>query len=169
MDSDECFETCIKTSTTTIVSPMMTGAARFFSGDWGSSTLIPALLSNNNNNNNNNDTIDYKSDTVSSSERIYDIILTSETLYEASSIPRLLNLVTRVLKKPEGMVYVASKTNYFGCSGSLQVLKDELEKRKVGVMEDDYHLHMTTEQVFGTQCVRREIVKLSWMKTASTS
>ena len=48
----------------------------------------------------------------------YDVILTSETIYDSGSFMKLYNLLKKSIK-PSGCVYVAAKACYFGCSGSL--------------------------------------------------
>ena len=70
---------------------------RFFSGDWGSVV----------------DIINPKS----VKEMTYDVILTSETIYEVNSHVKLYHFIKSHLKKPNGVVYVAAKTHYFGVGG----------------------------------------------------
>lgn len=70
---------------------------RFFSGDWGSVVdfINPGQVS----------------------EMMYDVILTSETIYAVESHAKLYNVIKRHLKKPNGIAYVAAKTHYFGVGG----------------------------------------------------
>lgn len=70
---------------------------RFFSGDWGSGVYFinPGQVS----------------------EMMYDVILTSETIYAVESHVKLYNIIKRHLKKPDGIAYVAAKTHYFGVGG----------------------------------------------------
>ena len=70
---------------------------RFFSGDWGSVVdfINPGQVS----------------------EMMYDVILTSETIYSVESHVKLYNVIKRNLKKPNGIAYVAAKTHYFGVGG----------------------------------------------------
>lgn len=74
------------------------GKTRFFSGKWS----------------------DFKPLDFDSSPMQYDIILTSETIYNSSSHPELLNVLYRHLDK-RGFILVAAKTHYFGVGGTLGV------------------------------------------------
>ena len=67
---------------------------KFYSGDWSSLIqLLPA--------------------------KYYDIILTSETIYSPASQPKLLTALKHLLRRKEGVVYVAAKSYYFGVGGSV--------------------------------------------------
>ncbi|KAJ3345509.1 Histidine protein methyltransferase 1 [Kappamyces sp. JEL0680] len=55
-----------------------------------------------------------------------DVVLTSETIYSADSIPRLLRLIKHLLGTT-GLALVAAKHTYFGCSGSLELFKIQAE------------------------------------------
>ena len=70
---------------------------RFFSGDWGSVVdfINPEQVN----------------------EMMYDVILTSETIYAVESHVKLYNFIKRHLKEPNGIAYVAAKTHYFGVGG----------------------------------------------------
>jgi len=70
---------------------------RFFSGDWGSVVdfINPGQVN----------------------EMMYDVILTSETIYAVESHVKLYNVIKRHLKEPDGIAYVAAKTHYFGVGG----------------------------------------------------
>lgn len=70
---------------------------RFFSGDWGSVVdfINPGQVG----------------------EMMYDVILTSETIYAVESHAKLYNVIKRYLKEPNGIAYVAAKTHYFGVGG----------------------------------------------------
>lgn len=72
-------------------------SCRFFSGDWGSVVdfINPELVK----------------------EMMYDLILTSETIYSVDSHAKLYYFIKRHLKKPDGVAYVAAKTHYFGVGG----------------------------------------------------
>ena len=77
---------------------------KFFSGDWSDfSTLLAEKH--------------YK----------YDIILTSETIYCVDSQHKLLNVFQKCLK-PQGDVFVAAKTHYFGVGGSISFFHDIVSK-----------------------------------------
>lgn len=68
---------------------------RFFSGDWSS--------------------FDEKLD----KKIVFDIILTSETIYNAANYDKLIKLFTKRLSK-SGKVFVAAKTCYFGVGGGVR-------------------------------------------------
>ncbi|XP_003382692.1 PREDICTED: histidine protein methyltransferase 1 homolog [Amphimedon queenslandica] len=72
------------------------GKTRFFSGKWS----------------------DFKPLDFDSNPMQYDIILTSETIYNSSSHAELLNVLYRHLDK-RGFILVAAKTHYFGVGGTL--------------------------------------------------
>ncbi|KAI8826245.1 uncharacterized protein EV422DRAFT_601232 [Fimicolochytrium jonesii] len=88
-----------------------------------------------------------------SAEQKYDIILTSETIYSADSHRKLLDLIKAVIK-PGGIAYVAAKTTYFGCSGSLpqflQLVEEDGSAKEIQSVWVEAH------------SVRREIVKLQF-------
>ena len=84
-------------------------------------------------------------------ESKYDVILSSETIYNLGAIPSLLQIIKFRLK-PQGHALVAAKHTYFGCSGSLNSFK-EIATSQFG---------FKIEQVFSnTSGIRREILKLS--------
>ena len=49
----------------------------------------------------------------------YDIILTSETIYSASSQPKLLRALKKLTNQNGGVVVMAAKSHYFGVGGSV--------------------------------------------------
>ena len=59
-----------------------------------------------------------------SGESPYDIILTSETIYSASSQPKLLQALKKLTNQSTGLVVVAAKTHYFGVGGSVAMFRD---------------------------------------------
>ena len=108
---------------------------RFFCGDWGSVVdfINPAL----------------------SKEMMYDYILTSETIYSVSSYCKLYNFIKKHLKKPEGVVYVAAKTYYFGVGGGTR----SFEK----MFMNDGHFDVSACKVY-SDGVQREILCLKYSK-----
>ncbi|KAJ3016081.1 hypothetical protein HKX48_004205 [Thoreauomyces humboldtii] len=101
--------------------------ARFWAGDWG---LLQDALAN--------------------AEK-YDVILTAETIYASESHQRLLDLISSVIR-PGGVAYIAAKTTYFGCSGSLPMFL-HLVKTSGKAMD--------VETVWvESSSVRREIVRI---------
>ncbi|XP_050072411.1 histidine protein methyltransferase 1 homolog [Anopheles maculipalpis] len=78
-----------------------TGEVKFFSGDWGCFT----------------DQYQHK----------YDLILTSETIYSTDNYSKLLQLFDRKLE-PDGVVYLAAKTYYFGVGGGVRLFEQAIDK-----------------------------------------
>lgn len=82
---------------------------RFFSGDW--STFL-ALVN--------------KEDP----QPKYDIIFTSETIYNTAYYPVLHETFHKLLA-PDGLVYLATKSHYFGVGGGLHLFETFVEQRGV--------------------------------------
>ena len=57
----------------------------------------------------------------------FDIIMTAETIYEASNYPALLELFDKLIV-PNGTIIIAAKQTYFGLSGSTKEFKDFVSK-----------------------------------------
>ena len=57
----------------------------------------------------------------------YDLIMMSETIYNVESYSSLHNLLISYLK-PDGVIVLAAKDTYFGCTGSLFEWIDYVEK-----------------------------------------
>ncbi|XP_041479163.1 histidine protein methyltransferase 1 homolog [Lytechinus variegatus] len=58
----------------------------------------------------------------------YDVILTSETIYSLDSQPRLYNIIRNLLK-PNGIVYLAAKTHYFGVGGGTRQFEEFVKEK----------------------------------------
>ncbi|KAJ3413716.1 Histidine protein methyltransferase 1 [Chytridiales sp. JEL 0842] len=86
-------------------------------------------------------------------ENKYDIILTAETIYESRSHSRLYKLLKRSLG-PSGIILIAAKTTYFGCTGSLQSFEQ--------LVRADGYFKWERVRTY-PQGVQREIVRLSFM------
>lgn len=82
---------------------------KFFSGEWSKFTEL--LLSNN-------------------SLDKYDLILTSETIYNPDYYEALHDVLSRLLKI-NGCVYLASKAHYFGCGGGILLFTKFIEEKNV--------------------------------------
>ena len=82
---------------------------RFFSGDWR--TYLPLVL---------------REDPSPK----YDIIFTSETIYNAAYYPALHDTLQGLLAQ-EGLVYLATKAHYFGVGGGLHLFETFVEQRGV--------------------------------------
>ncbi|KAK2146373.1 hypothetical protein LSH36_613g01052 [Paralvinella palmiformis] len=84
----------------------------------------------------------------------FDYILTSETIYSSESYKKLHDIMTCLIK-PEGVIYLAAKTCYFGVGGGMRDFEDFLDK------EDILDHIVCKECVDGVQ---REILKLTLKK-----
>ncbi|XP_015201712.2 histidine protein methyltransferase 1 homolog [Lepisosteus oculatus] len=82
---------------------------RFFSGDWAS--FLTLLLS-------------------SGPPPKYDMILTSETIYNTASYPALHAVLSQLLA-PVGQVYLATKAHYFGVGGGLHLFQSYVEEKNI--------------------------------------
>ncbi|XP_061397621.1 histidine protein methyltransferase 1 homolog [Musca vetustissima] len=83
-------------------------------------------------------------------DKLYDIIVTSETIYNPDNQQKLLNCLHDKLKV-DGKVYVAAKTYYFGVGGGLRQFEQLIEKDKRFTFKS---LWLSTEGV------NREILEL---------
>lgn len=115
------------------------GSCRFFSGDWESlkSLLLPSV--------------------AETPDAQYDVILTSETIYSPSSYKKLHDVMASLLK-PDGVIYLAAKTCYFGVGGGTKEFEEYVR------MEGKFDLHVVKEFSDG---VLREILKLSLKSSIS--
>ncbi|XP_026165319.1 histidine protein methyltransferase 1 homolog [Mastacembelus armatus] len=86
--------------------PLLT-KCRFFSGDW--STFLALILK-------------------TAPPPKYDIIFTSETIYNTAYYPALHETLHRLLA-PDGLVYLATKSHYFGVGGGLHLFETFVEQR----------------------------------------
>lgn len=110
---------------------------RFFSGDW--STFL-ALVS--------------KEDPPPN----YDIILTSETIYNTAYYAVLHDTLQKLLA-PDGRVYLATKSHYFGVGGGLHLFETFVEERGVFSM---------TQRWDAEEGLQRHVVVLHFKNTNST-
>lgn len=88
--------------------PLLT-KCRFFSGDW--STFLDLLI---------------KEDPLPK----FDIILTSETIYNTAYYPVLHKTLEKLLA-PGGLVYLATKSHYFGVGGGLHLFETFVEQEGI--------------------------------------
>lgn len=110
---------------------------RFFSGDW--STFLTLV---------NKDVQQPK----------YDIILTSETIYNTAYYPALHDTLHNLLA-PDGLVYLATKSHYFGVGGGLHLFETFVEQK--GIFSLD---HLWD----GEQGLQRHVVVLRFKKAKDT-
>eukprot|EP00993_Chasmostoma_nieuportense_P002834 NODE_3598_length_937_cov_44.809877_g3446_i0.p1 GENE.NODE_3598_length_937_cov_44.809877_g3446_i0~~NODE_3598_length_937_cov_44.809877_g3446_i0.p1 ORF type:complete len:294 (-),score=72.06 NODE_3598_length_937_cov_44.809877_g3446_i0:56-874(-) len=107
----------------------MPPGASFWSGDWGGFT--------------------------ESTVGQFEVVLTSDTLYTPLSTGRLVALLRRVLKKPDGVAFIASKSLYFGCGGGVYTLRQLVEETNEMQVEQ-------MELIADGSDVQREIVRISF-------
>ncbi|KAM9365765.1 histidine protein methyltransferase 1 homolog [Pholidichthys leucotaenia] len=88
--------------------PLLT-RCQFFSGDW--STFLALILQ-------------------TDPSPKYDIIFTSETIYNTAYYPALHETLHRLLA-PDGLVYLATKSHYFGVGGGLHLFQTFVEERGI--------------------------------------
>lgn len=101
--------------------------AEFWAGDWGSLT---DEWSNHDN---------------------YDIILSSETIYDSSSYATFTGLIDKCLR-PGGILLIAAKYQYFGCSGSLILF--------LNYLKNNYPCWKVSIVMESSQGVRRQVVQV---------
>ncbi|RKP39080.1 hypothetical protein BJ085DRAFT_18207 [Dimargaris cristalligena] len=89
---------------------------------------------------------------VSGSPR-YDLILTSETIYNQASQAKLYELIKGLLA-PGGMALIAAKLVYFGCDGNVHTFTQLVEGRG--------EFKLTRLGSYG-QHIRREILKMEFL------
>ena len=89
---------------------------RFFSGDWGS---VGDMLS------------------MMGMGGEYDLILTSESIYNEESSERLLETIKRVLRPPHGLAMVASKSYYFGVGGGTKAFRGLVKRDGIFEVSDE--------------------------------
>eukprot|EP00798_Chlamydomonas_sp_ICE-L_P017092 gene17092-23388_t len=89
--------------------------------------------------------------------RQYDVVLTSESIYDLTSQPKLLACIKQTLCHPMGVAYIASKSYYFGVGGGTntfcQLVKED------GVFQASSVFKV--EDTIGGNV--REIIKLTYL------
>mmetsp|Transcript_7065 Transcript_7065/g.12224 ORF Transcript_7065/g.12224 Transcript_7065/m.12224 type:complete len:295 (+) Transcript_7065:117-1001(+) len=110
--------------------PAVEGAVRYLAGDWG---LLDPLLP----------------------PRSFDLVLTTDTIYNTASQPKLFALIKHCLKREGGIALVAQKSYYFGVGGSIHQFEEMV--RQDGEMK----IEMVQTFADGSSNVRA-ILKLSF-------
>ncbi|KAI9091298.1 hypothetical protein DFS34DRAFT_329691 [Phlyctochytrium arcticum] len=80
----------------------------------------------------------------------YDVIVTSETIYSSQSHSKLVDLMQAIVKS-DGVIYLAAKNVYFGCSGSLSAFLSVVQEKGATEVSRVWELN---------DSVRREIVRI---------
>ncbi|KAI8504863.1 Histidine protein methyltransferase 1 [Branchiostoma belcheri] len=109
---------------------------QFFAGDWSS---VQKLLTE---------------ESESTNDK-YDVILTSETIYNTDSYQKLHDLMKSTLA-PRGTIYLAAKTHYFGVGGGTRLFEEFVRKEDVFRSE--------VSKVY-SEGVNREILKIERKKS----
>ena len=82
---------------------------------------------------------------------VYDVILTSETIYNEDNYDKLISLFVDRLSK-NGAAYVAAKTYYFGVGGGIRQFEQNVQK----------HGKLTSKVCWkSTGGIQREILKIT--------
>ena len=107
----------------------------------------------------------------------YDLILTSETLYNPNAYAKLLHVFESTLSFPDGVALVASKRYYFGCGGStpdfIQFVHGHAQTRVVPENDNSYRLcvdivaELDQKGSHHGSAVPREILQVSWTKSTA--
>ena len=97
-------------------------------------------------------------DSLVSCDHKYDFILTSETIYSVQSQRKLLDVFRKFLA-PEGVVFVAAKTHYFGVGGSTLAFSQLISESKL------FNYEVIGEEGDG---VPRQIIKLTRVNKSKT-
>ncbi|XP_030628272.1 histidine protein methyltransferase 1 homolog [Chanos chanos] len=116
--------------------PLSITRCNFFSGDW--SSFLSLILSK-------------------EPVHKYDIIFTSETIYNTEYYPSLHNVFQKLLAD-DGIVYLASKSHYFGVGGGLHLFQTFVEQKDVFQMKCLKDIE---------QGLKRHVVSLKFKKTKS--
>lgn len=77
-----------------------------------------------------------------------------ETIYVTSSYAKLVKLIEKCMKQPNGVVYMAAKSYYFGTGGSVEGFLKFLEQTSPGLK-----FEMIREIKESVHC---SIVKIYW-------
>lgn len=112
---------------------------RFFAGSWSAFATSPS------------------SPLLSSDRPLFDVVMTSETIYQSESVPSLLEVLRKSSvsdsKHRRSVCLVAAKVVYFGVGGSITDFIQALESRQGGLAKDVW------QQDKG---VSRRILELTW-------
>lgn len=106
---------------------------RFFSGDWQS-------LEEN-----------FLRKEITEESAKFDLILTSETIYNQENQSKLVSIFKKFLKR-DGEVLVAAKTFYFGVGGGLRQFEELLKQE---------NLNSEIVKTFDNGGVKREIIRIN--------
>ena len=83
-------------------------------------------------------------------QKKYDLILTSETIYDEDNYAKLIHIFEELLA-PDGIILLAAKIHYFGVGGSLRTFEKALDKSGIWSYKTVYE---------NCDSVKREIIKI---------
>lgn len=92
----------------------------------------------------------------------FDLIVTSETIYNEDNYVKLANLFQTCLFAPTGLVYLAAKSHYFGCGGGTYAFLDYLTAENRQQQQQDGHELVVREIVDIDGPLVRNVVCLGW-------
>ncbi|XP_045128996.1 histidine protein methyltransferase 1 homolog isoform X2 [Portunus trituberculatus] len=134
------------TSTDVHLSQTLASRATFYSGDWAA---VNQLINQQTCESSRGESI---TDDVHDEGQKFDLILTSETIYNPSCHKKLLDLMTAHLKQ-DGIILLAAKTHYFGVGGGTQQFVDLVKA------QDQLQVQSITSNNLG---VKREILHMNF-------
>jgi len=79
-------------------------------------------------------------------EEKFDIILTSETIYDVANYEKLHACLKRTLNPDGGVVFLASKSFYFGVGGGVNLFTDFLKKKKYFTVTNVHKINAPLER-----------------------
>lgn len=94
----------------------------------------------------------------------FDLIVTSETIYDERNYLNLLELFTGCLRQPNGQILIGSKSHYFGIGGGTNYFLDYLEEEfplKSGKQSKISKLEAEIVDEIGDNLLRH-VIRLKW-------
>jgi len=136
------------------------GDARFLSGDWAE--LAPLLDSRSAAADGKGADGDADDGGRRSGGSGFDLIITTETIYNSEATPRLWQLIKQQLRRPSGVCLVAAKSYYFGVGGSVAEF--------CALVRADGRFECETLRTFEDGASnRREVLQVTWRDGAATA
>jgi len=83
---------------------------------------------------------------VCNDDQKFDVILTSETIYDVENYEKLHACLKRTLNPDGGVVYLASKSFYFGVGGGVNLFTDFLRKKKYFTVANVHKINVPLER-----------------------
>lgn len=99
---------------------------------------------------------------LAAAEITFDLIVTSETIYNEANYAKLSNLFHSCLFAPTGLVFLAAKSHYFGCGGGTYAFVDYLTLESRQKQQQDGQELIVREIVDIDGPLVRNVVCLGW-------